>query len=229
MPDPALLDRPVWQSLHAGWAPLAEGDALARRVRPDHNVFAAARDTGAEAQAALARLVPAHGELWLVEPDPWTAPPGCRIVRTAAIVQMVHDGATALPPTPAGAITLGEDDGSEMLALATLCRPGPYVQHTGRLGRFVGIRRGGRLIAMAGERMAVPGWREVSAVCSHPDARGQGLAAALIGDVVRAMAALGERAFLTSYADNAGAIALYERLGFGIRRTLTVSVVVHDI
>ena len=220
------LDRPVWNALASGWAHVAQGDERARRIDPAYNVFGAARDP--DALDALAPLVPGGGELWLVEPEAWPAPPGCSVVRTATIVQMVHGGLSDLDDE-AGLSLLADADAAEMRALAALTRPGPFAERTHRLGRFVGVREGGQLIAMAGERMALPGWREVSGVCTHPDARGRGLAARLIAAVVRAMAARGERAFLTSYADNHGAIALYERLGFTIRREMIVTVLSRSI
>ena len=46
--------------------------------------------------------------------------------------------------------------------------PGPWFHRTPELGRFVGFEEDGRLVAMAGERMHVPGDTEISAVCGHP-------------------------------------------------------------
>jgi predicted GNAT family acetyltransferase len=112
---------------------------------------------------------------------------------------------------------LGEDDAADMLALATLTKPGPFRTRTHTMGRFVGVREGGRLIAMAGERLHAPGYREITAVCTHPDVRGRGLGAALMRVVGQRMIAEGDQPFLHSYASNEPAIALYRRLGFEVR------------
>nr|WP_315050857.1 GNAT family N-acetyltransferase [uncultured Brevundimonas sp.] len=116
------------------------------------------------------------------------------------------------------AVALRDEDASSMLALATLTEPGPFFAKTHLLGDFYGIRRGGELIAMAGERMKPDGFTEISAVCCHPDHRGHGLAAGLIQLLAWRIAERGETAFLHSYARNTAAIALYERLGFAVRR-----------
>ena len=118
---------------------------------------------------------------------------------------------------------LGDADAPEMLALATLTEPGPFFVKTHQLGRFVGIRQDGRLVAMAGERMQPDGFTEVSGVCTHPDHRGRGYAAALMGEVARGILARGDTPFLHAYASNQAAIALYERLGFQHRREILMT------
>jgi predicted GNAT family acetyltransferase len=128
-------------------------------------------------------------------------------------------------PAPAGVQLLGDADAAGMLALANLTRPGPFFSHTHQLGRFIGIRQDGRLVAMAGERMQPQGFTEVSGVCTHPDFRGRGFAGGLMRLVAQAILARGDTAFLHVYADNAGAIALYESLGFRIRAAVTMTVI----
>src|SRR3546814_2791543 len=138
-----------------------------------------------------------------------------REVKRAVLAQMVADGAP--PAARAGEpaiLALGEDDAAEMAARADHAKPGPWGPATHRYGPFFGIREEGRLLAMAGQRILVPGMAEVSGVATWEDCRGRGLARALIGHVMRAMVARGETPFLHSYADNAGAIGLYESLGF---------------
>lgn len=221
-----LLDRPVWNALTSGWAVLAEGDVRAWRLNRDYGVFGAAADRSSESLAALAVLVPPGGELWTVEKEPWPAPPGTRVDRSAACVQMVAEAITPAPQPPFEIIPLGEGDAAEMFALATLTEPGPYVAHTNRLGAFIGVRQEGRLVAMAGERMRMPRLAEVSGVCTHPDFRGRGYAGALMRAVAERMLARGETPFLHAYASNAGAIALYESLGFRVDGEVTASVLV---
>ena len=220
------LDRPVWTMLTGRQAHLAEGDARALRIDRGYGVFGVAADTGAEAQAALAALIPDAGELWIVEGERWPVPAGAREVKRAVLAQMVADGA---PPEPRAddppIAALGEADAAEMAALADHARPGPWGPATHRYGPFFGIREDGRLLAMAGQRILAPGMAEVSGVATWEDCRGGGLARALIGHVMRAMTARGETPFLHSYADNAGAIGLYESLGFRIRREVHVLVI----
>lgn len=220
------LDRPVWSMLTGRQAYLAEGDARAVRIDCGYGPFGAAADRGAGAQAALAALVPKDGELWIVEGAPWPVPLGTREVKRAVLAQMVAEG---LPPLARDGepamVSLSDVDAPEMAALADHAQPGPWGPTTHRYGPFFGIREDGRLLAMAGQRMLMPGMAEVSGVATWEDCRGRGYARALIGHVMRAMAARGERPFLHSYADNAGAIALYESLGFRIRRPVHVLVI----
>ena len=111
-----------------------------------------------------------------------------------------------------------------MRALAELTQPGPFHARTHALGGFVGVRENGRLIAMAGERLQAPGFTEISAVCTHPDARGRGLAGKLMRLVAAGIVARGEQLFLHVYPHNKGAIALYERLGFRHRADIQLNV-----
>ena len=220
------LDRPIWSMLTGRQAHLAEGEGGALRIDRGYGVFGVAADTGDAAQAALAALVPEEGELWIVEGEPWPVPDGTREVKRAVLAQMVAEGPPPAPRDGEPAIlALGEADAAELAALADHAKPGPWGPATHRYGPFFGIREGGRLLAMAGQRILVPGMAEVSGVATWADCRGRGLARALIGHVMREMVARGETPFLHSYADNAGAIGLYESLGFRIRRQVHVLVI----
>jgi ribosomal protein S18 acetylase RimI-like enzyme len=214
-----ILDRPIWHTLNGAHAALGTGGSLAKRFRPEIHILGAAADRNAEAQAELAGLVPADGELGVVEAE---APlPLVDTMRTfdAIIEQMVLHEWTPPKPRETGWQPLGEGDAVDMLELATLTKPGPYVLGTHRLGDFVGIRREGRLVAMAGERMRPPGYTEVSAVCTHPDVRGHGFGAQLMAVVIERALARGDGVFLHAFPGNS-AIAIYEALGFRKRRDM---------
>ena len=220
------LDRPVWNALTTRWSAIAEGDACAWRIDRDYGVFGAAADCSPKSLAALAALVPEQGELWMVERDHWPAPPGTRFVRQAECVQMVCEKLVSGKPPAFEIVELGESDAPTMYDLAMLTQPGPYAAHTNRLGDFIGVKQDGALIAMAGERMKMPGLSEVSGVCTHPDHRGKGYAGALMRIVAERMIARGETPWLHAYASNVGAIALYESLGFRLHGTVTASILV---
>lgn len=224
----SLLDHPVWNSLVGGWAALTQGDARARRLDPRYGPFGAMADGGAECQAALAGLIAPRDELWLVGTDALSVPSAVGVVRTAMLAQMVAQEVKGGGAEPDWAV-LGEADAAEMLELALLTKPGPFQPLTYRLGRFIGVREGGKLIAMAGERMRMPGFAEVSGVCTHPDWRGRGLAGALMRIVARAMLDRGEAPFLHAYAAHEATIALYRTIGFELRAELPMMVVTRAI
>lgn len=223
MTDPSQhpLDRAAWAALSTRQAGLALGDDRARRLAPEYGLFAAAADRSEESLARLAALVRETGPAALFEADPPRALEGVRITPGDPISQMVAEN-PAFPTVGFEVVRLGDEDADEMLELATLTRPGPFFSRTHRLGDFIGVREGGRLAAMAGERLRLPGYTEVSAVCTHPDFRGRGYAAGLMGLVTRAIVARGEKAFLHVYDHNITAIALYERLGWRRRRAVEV-------
>lgn len=145
-------------------------------------------------------------------------PDGWAVVMTGEGVQLVDDGVAAVPDPEA--IRLGAADVPEMLELVERTHPGPFTPRTIELGAYLGFRRDGALIAMAGERMRPPGWTEISAVCTDAAFRGQGLASRLVLAVAAGIRARGETPFMHAAADNVAAIRLYESLGFRIRRRL---------
>ena len=113
------------------------------------------------------------------------------------------------------------DDAEEMADLVERAKPGPWRPRTYELGTYLGIRRNGRLLAMAGERLHPTGWTEISAVSTDESYRGQGLASRLVRAVAHNIRARGDRVLLHAASTNTNAIRLYEKLGFEVRRETT--------
>jgi len=213
------LDCPVWSALTSRQAAFGSDGVLARRFREDIGPFAAAADDSEAAATELAALAHSDDDMSLLERDPPPPPPGIDLMLNAAGVQMVLG---ALAPGPEMAFEhLGDADVPDMITLATLTRPGPFRAKTHTLGRFIGVRKNGRLIAMAGERMQTDEFVEVSGICTHPDHRRHGLAAALTRIVSARLVEEGRTPFLHAYANNTGAISVYRKLGFEHRCDVT--------
>jgi predicted GNAT family acetyltransferase len=222
---PHPLDRVVWNAFTSRQAHVALRDGGALRVDPDVGLFVATVDHAPDTLAALSRLVHAHpGEVGIVERFDPPPIPGTEVTRRAALNQMVAQTLAEPRPVDFEITPLGDVDSPQMVALAALTAPGPFFSRTHQLGAFVGVKVDGKLVAMAGERMQPEGFTEVSGVCAHPDHRGKGYAAKLMLHVAHKIVARGETPFLHSYDHNAGAIALYEALGFRFRceQVLTV-------
>jgi predicted GNAT family acetyltransferase len=218
------LDRPIWSSLSTRQRPLSQGGAQALRYAPDYALFAAAVDRSPAALEALSALVPDDGQIALVEAETPPAIPGTVAVSSATLWQMVAEAITPAAEPDFAITPLGEADAPQMLALATLTKPGPFFARTHQLGDFVGVKQDGRLLAMAGERMKPDGFTEVSGVCTDPEHRGRGYAGALMRVVANRILARGDTPFLHTYAHNTGAIGLYRSLGFVFRREMTMTV-----
>lgn len=228
-PSAATLDRPVWAALSSRHLGLSLGNTLARRYSPDINVFASACDDSPAALSALADLVRSGERVYILQVPEVAVPEGLMPVKTAKGVQMVATRAFGAAATDGDITELSDSDAPEMLALATLTEPGPFLSHTHQMGAFLGIRIAGRLAAMAGERFRFPGYTEVSAVCTHPDFRGRGLARRLSAAVAARIEARGERPFLHAWKSNLPAISLYETLGFEIRCEVNVKVLERSV
>jgi predicted GNAT family acetyltransferase len=168
--------------------------------------------------------VPAGDRLALFTADEVSPPPEFVVAKRDLVDQMVLEHAPERSDTIAFS-DLTKADVPEILDLVQLTKPGPFGPRTIELGRYIGVRVGGRLVAMAGERMKMDGYTEISAVCVHPTSRGQGLAAELILAVARIIRQRGDIPFLHVFASNAPAIALYLKLGFNVRRRMHLAVV----
>jgi predicted GNAT family acetyltransferase len=223
--DEALLDNPVYASLSGPHAGMAEVRGRARRYPADVAPFLALPSdlTDRDWQDAIELLPPATPVATLRAPA--RVPERWSVIRTFEVVQMI--GRDLIGADAPDAVTLGAADVLEMDALVRPTNPGPFLSRTIELGDYYGVRRDGQLIAMAGERLHAPGWTEISAVCTSPAHRGQGTATGLIRAVAAGIERRSERAFLHTGTSNTTAIALYEGLGFRVRRRLAVTVISH--
>ncbi|WP_300527592.1 GNAT family N-acetyltransferase [Maricaulis sp.] len=221
----SALDRPVWQTLTTAHKALSLGHAKARRFLPDVNKFISGPDDAAETMAAVAQLLAPGEDAYILQVADISLPAGLTALKQALGVQMVFEGDTPPVYEAKGIEPLGPGNADEMLTLARLTEPGPFLERTHEMGDFFGIHIDGRLAAMAGTRMRFPGYSEVSGVCSHPDFQGQGLAKRLSAHVAAHILARGERPFLHAWASNEIAVGLYKRLGFAIRCHVNAAIV----
>ncbi|MFI9151622.1 GNAT family N-acetyltransferase [Streptomyces sp. NPDC053367] len=211
-----VLDNPALASLTGPHARFAERRGRVLRYPLDVSPWLALPDDpGAQDWADLAALAGPGAEVALAG-YAGPVPADWEITFEAEGVQLVDDGVAAAPDPEA--VVLGPADVPEMLDLVERTRPGPFLSRTVDMGTYLGIRREGALVAMAGERLHPPGWTEISAVCTDPAARGEGLATRLVLAVAHGIRARGETPFLHAGARNTGAIRLYESLGFRLRR-----------
>jgi GNAT superfamily N-acetyltransferase len=218
----SVLDNPVWHALTGPQATVAEGDGRARRFLRDVSVFGALPDDAApEDWVTLRDLVGPGGHVFLARAT--LAPPADWTVRFRAEgTQMTIDGPVTGAPAEL-ALPIERLDATavpDILELVERTRPGPFLPRTIELGTYLGMRHAGALVALAGMRMHLPGWTEISAVCTDDAYRGRGLAKILVARLVDEIIDRDERACLHAVATNTPAIALYESLGFTIRRAL---------
>ncbi|WP_228183472.1 GNAT family N-acetyltransferase [Streptomyces anulatus] len=210
------LDNPARSSLTGPHAHFAERRGRILRYPADVTPWLALPDVpDAQDWADVAALAGPGGSVALAAfqeapPQDW------EIVFRADGVQLVDVSVDAVPDPEA--VPLGPRDVPEMLDLVARTRPGPFLPRTVELGTYLGIRRGGELVAMAGERLHPPGWTEISGVCTDESVRGQGLASRLVLAVAHGIRERGETPFLHASASNTGAVRLYESLGFRLRR-----------
>lgn len=217
------LDNPVWTALATTQAHWAQTSALARRFPNAIGPLAGFEAPTREAYASLSELFPTGGVAAICLDAPPELPSMWKLIEVAPMLQMIYtDG--KLPPPAADFVELSAADAPEMLALATLTKPGPFASKTHELGDFIGIKRDGKLAAMAGERLRAPGFTEVSAVCTHPEHLGRGYAAGLMVEIMRRILARGETPFLHVRSANLRAIELYRRLGYVERHLFQLTI-----
>jgi len=222
------LDNPAWTALNTFHAHLAIGGGAARRYPDEIAPIAGVGQRDQRALDDLAALV-ADGD-WISMPAtldglvPFVRAP-LTLQFTKRLVQMVCGRRSAVPPRGAELSVLSEGDVPDMLALTRLTHPGPFRPRTYTLGLYLGIRVDGVLAAMGGQRMHLPGYREVSAICTHPDFRGRGYARTIVARLIDAIFDEGLTPFLHVQEENSAAQAVYAGLGFAERARLPLLVV----
>jgi len=218
----------IWHSITTGNRKLASVSGNVGCFHPDIAPFAAVRQWDDANIADLYDFIPPERAVAISYPSSLDLDPSrWKFLQKMAVTQMAHAG-PVLPVTAADRnriVPLGDRHVPEMIALTELTRPGPFLQRTILFGNYFGIFEGGRLVAMAGQRMNPLPYMEVSAVCTHPDFRGRGYARAIMLHVMSLIAGQGLHPFLHVVSANTRAIELYRSIGFSVYRTLHIDVV----
>jgi GNAT superfamily N-acetyltransferase len=219
--DP-LLD-PAWNALETEHARFAVGDGLIRRYPAEVVPFAAVAENSAGCLAMLGELLAPGEHIYLFGPEP-VAGNGIKVGPPLNCYQML--GPSRLPVEAAAdeiqMLRMTSEDAGAMVALTTLAFPGFFRERTYEMGSYYGIRVDGKLVAMGGERLCLPGLREISTVVTRPGHTGKGYAHRLMTRLLREHARAGFQSFLHVNVLNSRAIALYERMGFTKWRSIAL-------
>ena len=218
------LDNIIWNALTTRQSQFATCFEQARRFVPEVGPLAGFAEPTKRGYESLAGLISAGTTVAVFLEKPYEPRPGWKVVGGAPLLQMVCDNGASQHAAERRQdlhfAELSSADSPEMLELTGLTKPGPFGTRTHELGTYLGIRVDGKLVAMTGERLKIPGFTEVSAVCTHPDHLGKGYAGTLMKEVMRRIRERGETPCLHVRQDNVRAIDLYKRLGFRERRVV---------
>ncbi|MDE3135564.1 MAG: GNAT family N-acetyltransferase [Acidobacteriota bacterium] len=218
------LDNPAWEALTTLQAHFAEGDELAKRYPAAMFQIVAVREPSDDAFRSLVGLLGPGAVAGFFSAGSVDLPPAFQKLEEFDVRQMIFPN----PPPEAeedGVRKLTAEDVPEMLRLIEQTKPGPFGPRTYEMGTYLGIHHAGKLVAMAGERLRLTGFTEVSAVCTDPEHRGHGYASRLVSILVRRIATRGETPFLHVRADNDSAFRVYEKLGFETRRFVRIAII----
>lgn len=218
---PHVLDNPVWNALVSRQGHLGLGETLAKRYLADVAPFIAVAEARPAAYAEMASLA-TPGEVFSLVGFDGPLPPEWELEYQTSVLQMVGTRRVETPPIAMSHSLLGPSDVLDMLELTSIAFPGYFRRRTIEMGTYLGMRREGRLIAMAGERMFIDNFREISGICTHPDHRGRGYAQHLIAVLVDGILRQGLTPFLHVGSENAVATRVYEKMGFAGRRDLSL-------
>ena len=221
----AALANPVWEALATTQAHFNCGDERLRYFPEDVAPFAGLPNWDEADLQFLTRHLPAGRRFFLLQEKAVEIPDEFEVILQLPLYQMIATGAVMQVDGP-GIRPLGREDVPRMVALTRMTRPGPFAENTIDFGNYVGIFEGEKLIAMGGERLRVPGYAEVSAICTDPDYRGRNLATGVLAHVAQGIIDRGEIPFLHTKTDNAAAIRVYEKIGFEYNREIFFAIIV---
>jgi ribosomal protein S18 acetylase RimI-like enzyme len=223
LPEELFVD-PVWHALNTQHRHLALVEGDARRYPADVAPFAALAKPTESALWELHSLLAPDASVWLTGTS-YPEVPGLRNEGALECAQMVLTTELAEKPAAVELERLTAADSAAMVALTDIAFPGFFRSRTHLMGAYYGVRMGGGapLMAMAGERLVLDGYTEVSGVCTHPEHRGKGLAAHLIARVAKDHREQGVVSFLHVSTANTHAMDLYRRLGFVEIRRITLT------
>jgi ribosomal protein S18 acetylase RimI-like enzyme len=213
-----VLDNPVWSALISGNKNLAHGTEDVKYFQEDVSPFVGMRENSPENLETLYNLISFDRVIGFISTDEMTIPLVWKVVNHIKLLQMICDS-PILPVVPGETIiALRQEHVPAMLELTKLTEPGPFEPKTIEFGNYNGIFSGNQLIAMAGQRFHPYQYTEISAVCTHPNFRGRGLAKQLIINQIHRIRASRGIPFLHVNSANAGAIRVYNDLGFVARK-----------
>ena len=212
-----VLDNPAWNALISGNKHLSFGNAQVKYFDKEVSPFVAFKENSEENFLLLYELLSHDGPVLFVTPVELKIPESWRVLRCIRGIQMVCDVGTEYDQPDKDLVPLTNEHIPQMLELTQLTNPGPFAARTNEFGHYYGIFENDKLVAMAGQRMHVFNYAEVSAVCTHPDCTGKGYARQLLVHQINRIKAASEIPFLHVRDDNDRAIKVYESLGFSAR------------
>lgn len=220
-----ILDNPVWNALISSNSNMAIGDDLVKLFPADVAPFVGLKRFSPASFSSLSDILTPNRTVVIVAASKVEIPDYWNIINQMVLFQMTGEKLEAQPGSDKDIVPLEKKHVSQMIGLTQLTNPGPFLERTIEFGNYSGIFKGSQLIAMAGQRMHVNKYVEISAVCTHPDHLGNGYGTALINNQADRIVAGGDTPFLHVRQDNATAIKLYEHLGFAIRKEMNLYVI----
>jgi len=217
-----VLDNPFWNALNTHHSCFAKGNEAVKYFDNEVAIFAGLKENNSQYLEQLYCLLPAGSTVILFSVASLDIPYKWEVLSKQKLVQMLYEGKTVDLPLSPQIFPLDTAHVGEMMALASLTRPGPFFVRTIAFGGYEGVFDQKKLVAMAGHRAKVDHYTEISAVCTHPDHVGKGYAKTLLNSQIKCILSQERIPFLHVLTSNVGAIALYKKLGFVIRKEMNV-------
>jgi GNAT superfamily N-acetyltransferase len=220
------LDNPAWNALISGNKRFAKGNKQVKYFSPEISPFVGFPDFSLNKLDLLYHIIPDQRTLAIISPKDMVIPDQWEIIEHMKALQMIHDNPASPGTADTHLIPLQKKHVPEMIALTGMTHPGPFLKRTIEFGNYFGIfNNNNQLVAMAGQRLHVNEYMEISAVCSHPDYLGKGYASQLITHQIHRIKAEARIPFLHVKDDNTKAIHLYKKLGFEARKQLDIYII----